>query len=80
MNQLKTVSDYHTTLKQTRLGALNLFSSHEWMEHNIKIGQSFITLFFMSFVISSLLSENSQNSKRMLSTVCKLTTAYSSPV
>lgn len=45
MNQLKTVSDYHTTLKQTRLGALNLFSSHEWMELNIKIGQSFITFF-----------------------------------
>lgn len=45
MNQLKTVSDYHKALKQNLLVVLNLFSSFEWMEHNIKIGQSFITFF-----------------------------------
>lgn len=44
MHQLKTVSDYHKTLKQN-LGVRSLFSSREWTEDNINIGQCFVTFF-----------------------------------
>lgn len=75
MIQLKPVTVYRKTLKRNLLGVLGLFFSHERMEHSIKIGQCFITFFNGIYPFHS----NFQNSQRMLSLVCKFTTAYSPP-
>lgn len=78
MNQRKSLSDYRKTLEKNLLCRLSLFSSHERMESNIKIGQPFITLFF--HVICHFHSALRKLSKQPVDAFnSKLTTAYSSP-